>query len=176
MAEIKTPAFCATRTTKVLVFELINAETRVPKGIAGLFLAGDISGRGRAQDFSTSSPSMAGRSPEKRASRPASETRFRNTRQTGRDSKSFGGNIELRPGATCAKRQCSGALLSDRATDVRSKLPRNRWVAVQQIGDICFHKMKQLCEIRCLIVKHFGTFCFPMMKQVIRFCLTHYIY
>jgi hypothetical protein len=30
---------------------LINAETRVPKGIAGLFLAGDISGRLRTQDF-----------------------------------------------------------------------------------------------------------------------------
>jgi hypothetical protein len=43
----------------VLVFELINAETRFPKGIAGLFLAGDISGRWRAQDFSMSSPSMA---------------------------------------------------------------------------------------------------------------------
>jgi hypothetical protein len=49
----------------VLVFELINGETRVPKGIAGLFLAGDISGRWRAQDFSTLSPSMVGRSPEK---------------------------------------------------------------------------------------------------------------
>jgi hypothetical protein len=60
----------ATRTTKV-VFELINVETRVPKGIAGLFLAGDISGRLRAQDFSTLSPGMAGRSPEKRASSEA---------------------------------------------------------------------------------------------------------
>jgi hypothetical protein len=30
---------------------LINAETRVPKGIAGLFLAGDISGRLRGAGF-----------------------------------------------------------------------------------------------------------------------------
>ena len=175
----KSPAQPPTRTTKVLVFKLINAETRVPKGIAGLFLAGDISGRWRAQDFSTLSPEHGGRSPEKRASRPTSETRFRNTRQSGRDSKNFGGNTELRPGATYAKRQCSGFLLSDRATDVRSRLPRNRWLAVQQIRDACFRKMKQLFEICCSIVKHIGISRFLMMKQKTRFCVTmptQYIY
>jgi hypothetical protein len=66
----KNPPKAATRTTKVLVFELIGAETRVPKGDCGSFFAGDIAGRWWAQDFSTLSPSMAGRSSEKRALGP----------------------------------------------------------------------------------------------------------
>ena len=71
----KSPAQPPTRTTKVLVFGLINAETLVPEGIAGLSLAGDISGRWRAQDFSALSSSMRGWKPGKKSF----ETNFRDS-------------------------------------------------------------------------------------------------
>jgi hypothetical protein len=64
----KSPDQPPSRTTKVLVFELINAETRVPNGIAGLFLAGDISGIGPGgrRSKQTASQSLALRAANQR--------------------------------------------------------------------------------------------------------------